>query len=64
MDDVVKRTHRFLGGAGVTYFDYIANHQIIYGNYYGGPTEYYGYGNKMGIGGTKNMFMWLMLGYD
>ena len=59
---LMDRTHKFLGGVGVSYLDYIANHQIIYGNYYGGPTEYYGYGNKMGIGGVKNIFSWLVLG--
>lgn len=33
-------------------------------DYYGGPSNYSGYGNKMGIGGTKNMFLWLMIGHD
>ncbi|MCC5924362.1 MAG: hypothetical protein JJT77_11290 [Crocinitomicaceae bacterium] len=61
---IAIKSHRFLGGAGVSYLDYIVNHQIIYGNYYGGPTEYYGYGNKMGIGGIKNIFSWLILRND
>ncbi|MCC5924369.1 MAG: hypothetical protein JJT77_11325, partial [Crocinitomicaceae bacterium] len=39
---ILNRVHKFAGGIGVSYLDYIANHQIIYGDYYGSPTEYYG----------------------
>ncbi|MCC5924367.1 MAG: hypothetical protein JJT77_11315 [Crocinitomicaceae bacterium] len=58
---VLDRSHKFSGGIGVSYLDYIANHQIIYGDYYGSPTEYYGYGNKMGIGSVKNTFIHLII---
>ena len=63
-DDFAKRSSRFLGGIGVSYLDYTVNHQIMYGNYYGGHIEYYGYGNKMGIGSTKNTFIWLLFKGD
>jgi RHS repeat-associated protein len=42
--------------------DYSLNHAILYGNYYGGPIQYSGLGQKTRIGTLKNMFMHLFIG--
>lgn len=51
-----------LGFANFALIDYSLNHSIIYGNKYGGPTQYKGMGQKTRIGTMKNLFMYLFIG--